>query len=68
MWGSRHVRDEIEELLYQLQVKEKEIRMSRGGVEEGVGAMRRSLKKLQRDTDDLLRTQQAAIKAFASTH
>ena len=64
---SRHLKDEIEELLYQLQVKEKEIRMSRGSVEGEIAAMKRSVKKLQRDTDDLVRTQHTNMRAIANT-
>ena len=65
--AGRHVKDEIEELLYQLQVKEKEIRWSRGAVESEISAMKRSVKKLQRDTDDLVRMQHANMKTIANT-
>jgi hypothetical protein len=62
--GGRHGKDEIEELLYQLQVKEKEIRLSRGGVESEINNMKRNIKKMQRDTDDLVRLQQANSLRF----
>ena len=64
--GSRHVKDEIEELLYLMRVKEKEIRMSRGSVEGEIATMKRTMKKLQRDTDDLVRAQAASTQLIAN--
>ena len=54
VWG----KDEIDELLYQLQVKEKEIRNHRGSVASEIQAIKRSVNKLERDAEDLVRMQQ----------
>ena len=59
--ASRHVKDEIDELLYQLSVKEKEVRISRGSVQTELAAIKRSMAKMQRDADDLMRQQNTNI-------
>ena len=65
--GGRHVKDEIDELLYALQVREREIRMTRGGLETEIGNIRRSVKKMQRDTEELVRLQQQHTASMGST-
>jgi hypothetical protein len=65
--GGRHVKDEIDELLYALQVREREIRMTRGGLETEIGNIRRSVKKMQRDTEELVRMQQQHTASMGST-
>jgi len=59
---TRHIKDEIDELLYQLQVKDKEIRMSRGTVEKELNGAKRNTIKLSRDVDDLMRQQQRILQ------
>ena len=62
--ASRHVKDEIDELLYQLSVKEKEIRISRGNVQTEMASIRRNISKMQRDADDLVRQQNSNIASM----
>ena len=61
---SRHVKDEIDELLYQLSIKEKEIRISRGNVQTEMANIKRNINKMQRDADDLVRQQNNNIASM----
>ena len=60
----RHVKDEIDELLYQLSVREKEIRISRGALQTEVASIKRNIGKMQRDADDLVRQQNSNIASM----
>lgn len=64
---NRHIKDEIDELLYQLQVKDKEIRMSRVTVEKELSGAKRSTVKLSRDVDDLMRAQHRQLQKQSQT-